>query len=73
MNWQLRHSFAIWLLYCIPEHREEKRVAPETYQKPIVEEEGLPPVIHQTTASYAPRKLQQLPVKIHQISVRERK
>jgi hypothetical protein len=54
MNWQHIHSLAIWLLYCIPEHREEKRVAPETYQKPIVEE-GLPPVIHQTTASYAPR------------------
>jgi hypothetical protein len=30
-------------------------MAPETYQKPIVKEEGLPPVNHQTTASDAPR------------------
>jgi hypothetical protein len=46
----------MWLLYCIPERREEKGVATETYQKPSdEEEEGHPPVMHQTIASYAPR------------------
>jgi hypothetical protein len=29
-------------------------VAPETYQKSKVEEEGHPPVMHHTTSSYAP-------------------